>query len=139
MPVTDDERIRELLDVDVIAVIGCSTTPGKAAHDVPAYLQRRGYRVIPVNPFADEVLGEPAYDELAAVPETIDLVDVFRPAEEVPGIVESVRARHADRGDAGVLWLQLGISHDEAAAAESDGILVVQDRCLKVEHGRLAR
>ena len=138
MPVTDDDRLRQLLDVDTIAVIGCSTTPGKAAHDVPAYLQRQGYRIVPVNPFADEVLGQPAYGELSAVPDEIALVDVFRPSEEVPAIVEAVRERHAERGDADVLWLQLGIRNDDAVAdAEADGIDVVQDRCLKVEHRRL--
>ncbi|WP_418283067.1 CoA-binding protein [Halorubrum sp. DTA98] len=138
MPVTDDDRLRELLSVDTIAVIGCSTTPGKAAHDVPAYLQRQGYRVIPVNPFADEVLGEPAYDALADVPDEVDLVDVFRPSEEVSEIASAVRNRHADRGDAGTLWLQLGIRDDDAAAeTEAAGIAVVQDRCLKVEHRRL--
>lgn len=138
MPVTDDDRLRQLLDVDTIAVIGCSTTPGKAAHDVPAYLQQQGYHVLPVNPFASEVLGEPAYDTLADVSDDVDLVDVFRPSEEIPGIVDAVRDRHADRGDAGTLWLQLGIRDDDAAAAaEADGIDVVQDRCLKVEHRRL--
>ena len=138
MPVTDDDRLRRLLDVDTIAVIGCSTTPGKAAHDVPAYLQRQGYRVIPVNPSADEVLDEPAYDDLSAVPDEVDLVDVFRPSEEVPDIVDAVRTRHDERGDAGILWLQLGIRNDDAvAAAEADGIAAVQDRCLKVEHRRL--
>ncbi|TKX61599.1 CoA-binding protein [Halorubrum sp. ASP1] len=138
MPITDDAGLDRLLDAETIAVVGCSTTPGKAAHDVPAYLQRQGYEVIPVNPFADEVLGERAYDAVGEVEESIDLVDVFRPSEEVPDIVEAVRERHAGRGDAGALWLQLGISHDEAAAAaESDGIDVVQDHCLKVEHGRL--
>ncbi|OYR69250.1 CoA-binding protein [Halorubrum ezzemoulense] len=138
MPVTDDAGLDRLLDAETIAVVGCSTTPGKAAHDVPAYLQDRGYRVIPVNPFADEVLGEPAYDAVGDVEEEIDIVDVFRPSEEVPEIAEAVRERHASRGDAGTLWLQLEISHDEAAAAaEEDGIDVVQDRCLKVEHGRL--
>jgi len=84
MPITDDEGLDRLLDADTVAVIGCSTTPGKAAHDVPAYLQRHGYRVIPVNPFADEVLGEPAYDELADVEADVDLVNVFRPSEEIP-------------------------------------------------------
>lgn len=138
MPITDDAGLDRLLDAETIAVVGCSTTPGKAAHDVPAYLQRHGYRVIPVNPYADEVLGEPAYDDLAEVAESIDLVDVFRPSEEVPEVVEAVRARHGTRGDAGAVWLQLGIAHDEAAAAaETDGIDVVQDRCIKVEHGRL--
>ncbi|MFO8115247.1 MAG: CoA-binding protein [Halorubrum sp.] len=138
MPVTDDEGLDRLLDADTIAVIGCSTTPGKAAHDVPAYLQRHGYRIIPVNPFADEVLDEPAFDALADVEAEIDLVNVFRPSEEVPEIIETVRERHAERGDAGAAWLQLGISHDEAAAAaEADGIEVVQDKCMKVEHSRL--
>ncbi|GAB3694234.1 CoA-binding protein [Halorubrum pallidum] len=138
MPITDDDALDRVFDADTIAVVGCSTTPGKAAHDVPAYLQRRGYRVIPVNPYADEVLGETAYDALADVEVEIDVVDVFRPSEEVPDVVTAVRDRHATRGDAGTLWLQLGISHDEAAAeAESDGIDVVQDRCMKVEHERL--
>lgn len=138
MPVTDDKGLDRLLDAETIAVIGCSTTAGKAAHDVPAYLQRQGYRVIPVNPFADEVLGEPAYDELAEVEEDVDLVNVFRPSEEVPEILDAVRERYANRGDAAAAWLQLGISHDDAAAAaEADGIEVVQDRCIKVEHGRL--
>lgn len=138
MPITDDDGLRDLLAADTIAVIGCSTTAGKAAHDVPAYLQRHGYRVIPVNPFADEILGERAYDSLAEVDEEVDLVDVFRPSEEVPEVVDAVIERHEERGDAGAVWLQLGISHDEAAArAEADGLRVVQDRCLKVEHGRL--
>ncbi|WP_144798958.1 CoA-binding protein [Halorubrum depositum] len=138
MPVTDDEELDRLLDADTIAVIGCSRTPGKAAHDVPAYLQRHGYRIVPVNPFADEVIGEPAFDALADVDAEIDLVNVFRPSETIPEVLEEVRERHAARGDAGAAWLQLGISHDEAAAAaEADGIEVVQDRCMKVEHGRL--
>lgn len=138
MPITDDDGLRDLLAADTIAVIGCSTTAGKAAHDVPAYLQRHGYRVIPVNPFADEILGERAYDSLAEVDEEVDLVDVFRPSEEVPEVVDAVIERHEERGDSGAVWLQLGISHDEAAArAEADGLRVVQDRCLKVEHGRL--
>jgi len=138
MLITDDEGLDRLLDAETIAVVGCSTTPGKAAHDVPEYLQDHGYRVIPVNPYADEILGEPAYDALGDVEETVDLVDVFRPSEEVPEILDAVRERHASRDDAGAAWLQLGISHDEAAAdAAADGIDVVQDRCIKVEHGRL--
>ncbi|MFC7186594.1 CoA-binding protein [Halorubrum yunnanense] len=138
MPVTDDQGLDRLLGAETIAVVGCSTTAGKAAHDVPAYLQRHGYRIVPVNPFADEVLGEPAFDALADVDAEIDLVNVFRPSEEVPEILEEVRERHAERSDAGAAWLQLGISHDEAAAAaEADGIEVVQNKCMKVEHGRL--
>ena len=138
MPICDDDGLDRLLDAETIAVVGCSTTPGKAAHDVPAYLRDRGYRVIPVNPFADAVFGEPAYDDVGDVEASIDLVDVFRPSAEIPEVVEAVRARHAAVGDAGALWLQLGIRHDEAVAlAEADGIDVVQDACLKVEHRRL--
>jgi predicted CoA-binding protein len=134
MPVDSDDALRDILDRDRIAVVGCSTSPGKAAHDVPQYLQRHGYEVIPVNPFADEVLGERAYDDLADVPDGVEIVDIFRPSEEVAGIVDAA----LDRDDCGVIWLQLGIRDDEAAArAESAGRQVVQDRCLKVEHGRL--
>jgi predicted CoA-binding protein len=129
--------IRTLLDVETIAVIGCSATPGKAAHDVPAYLQRQGYEIVPINPNHEEVLGRPAYDGLAEVTEDVDLVDVFRPTEEVSGIVDAVIERAERRGDVRGVWLQQGIRDDESAARARDaGLLVVQDRCLKVEHGR---
>lgn len=139
MPITDDDRLRDLLDADTIAVVGCSTTEGKAAHDVPRYLQAHGYRIVPINPFADEILGETAYDSLADVEPEIDLVDVFRPSEETPAVVEAVVDRHEARGDAGAVWLQLGIANDEAAElADAAGLDFVQDRCIKVDHGRLA-
>ncbi|MFC6785989.1 CoA-binding protein [Halobaculum halobium] len=138
MPVTDDDGLHELLSMDPVAVVGCSSTPGKAAHDIPAYLQERGYEVIPVNPYADEILGREAYDSLADVEEEIALVDVFRPSEEVSDIVDDVLARHEARGDVEGLWLQLGITDDEALArAEGAGLLTTQDRCMKVEHSRL--
>ncbi|WP_423751518.1 CoA-binding protein [Salinirarus marinus] len=138
MPVTSTEKLRELLKHRTVAVVGCSSTPGKAAHDVPAYLQENGFDVVPVNPYADEILGERAYDSLDDVEETIDIVDVFRPSEEVPDIVDQVLDRHDSRGDVDALWLQLGIRHDEAAArAEAAGLDVVQDRCLKVTHQQL--
>ncbi|AEN05977.1 CoA-binding protein [Halolamina sp.] len=138
MAITDDDGLRELLAADTIAVVGCSTTEGKAAHDIPAYMQNNGYRIIPVNPFADEILGERAYDSLADVEAEIDLVDVFRPSEETPGVVDDVIARHEERSDAGAVWLQLGIASDEAEQrAEAAGLQFVQDRCLKVEHRRL--
>ena len=138
MAITDDAGLRELLAADTIAVVGCSTTQGKAAHDIPAYLQNHGYRIIPINPFADEILGERAYDSLADVEEEIDLVDVFRPSEETPDVVDNVVARHEAEGDAGAVWLQLGIASDEAEdRAESAGLQFVQDKCLKVEHRRL--
>ncbi|WP_049982486.1 CoA-binding protein [Halorubrum sp. BV1] len=138
MPITNDTALDAVFDADTIAVVGCSTTSGKAAHEVPAYLKRHGYRVIPVNPFADEVLGETAYDAIGDIEAEIDVVDVFRPSDEVPEIAAAVRDRHAARGDVETMWLQLGISHDEAAAeTEAEGIDVVQDRCMKVEHERL--
>ena len=138
MPLTTDDELDALFDMETIAVVGCSTTPGKAAHDVPAYLQRQGYTVVPVNPFADEVLGKSAYDAINDVEEAIDIVDVFRPSDEVAGIVDAVLNRHADRGDVSAIWLQLGIHDDEAVSrAEAAGLDVVEDKCMKVEHGRL--
>ncbi|WP_410764737.1 CoA-binding protein [Haloferax sp. DFSO60] len=134
---TSAEEISSLLDVETIAVVGCSSSPGKPAHDVPAYLQRNGYRIIPVNPFSDEILGEKAYDSLADVEEDIDLVDVFRPSEEAGGVVDAVIERAESRGDVQGVWLQLGITDDEAGErAEKAGLKFVQDRCLKVEHAR---
>ncbi|MFB6117676.1 CoA-binding protein [Halosegnis sp.] len=135
MPVTDDDELRDVLAADTIAVVGCSTTPGKAAHGVPKYLQEHGYRIIPVNPTADEVLGERAYDSLADVQESVDLVDVFRPSEEVSGIVDEV----LKRDDVDTVWLQLNIRDDAAGErVEASGRQFVQDKCLKVEHERLA-
>jgi len=135
MPVEADEELREILQHETIAVVGCSTTPGKAAHDIPAYLRDAGYSIIPVNPYAEEVLGIEAVDSLADVEEPIDIVDVFRPSEEVPGIVDAV----LDREDVDAVWLQLGITDDAAGErVEASGRQFVQDKCLKVEHARLA-
>ena len=134
MPVQSDDELRDILTLDTIAVVGCSTTPGKAAHDIPKYLIDHGYNVIPVNPFTDEIFGREAYDSLADVPDEIDIVDVFRPSEEVPDIVDAA----LERDDVDVIWLQLGIRDDEATVrAQEAGTRVVQDKCLKVEHQRL--
>lgn len=134
MPVEADDDRREILRNETIAVVGCSTTPGKAAHDIPAYMQEQGYRIVPVNPFADEILGRAASDSLADVDEEIDIVDVFRPSDEVSDIVDEAIARD----DVAVVWTQLGVQDDDAAQrAEDAGLQVVQDTCLKVEHGRL--
>lgn len=134
MPVESDDQLREILESDTIAVVGCSTSPGKAAHDVPRYMLEHGYDVIPVNPFADEIFGREAYDSLRDVEEEIDLVDVFRPGDEAPSIVDEV----LERDDVSAVWLQLGITNDAAGdRVEESGRLFVQDRCLKVEHGRL--
>lgn len=131
-----DDAIRRILDATrTIAVVGLSSKPDRPSHDVAAYLQRAGYRIVPVNPRETEVLGEPAYATLRDIPADlpIDLVDVFRRAEETPEV-----AREAVAIGARTLWLQLGIANDEARAiAEDAGLTVIMDRCLKVDHRRL--
>ncbi|WP_276256319.1 CoA-binding protein [Halomontanus rarus] len=134
MPVETDTELRNVLEQKTVAVVGCSSTPGKDAHEIPKYLQAQGYEIVPVNPTADEVLGRPTYDSLSAVEEDIDIVDVFRPSAEVAGIVDEA----LERDDVAVIWLQLGIHDDEAVdRAETAGLRVVQDRCMKPEHRRL--
>ncbi|GCC10429.1 hypothetical protein IPdc08_00453 [archaeon] len=116
-----------------IAVVGCSTNPAKEAHKVPLYMKMQGYKIIPVNPFAEEILGEKAYKKLEDIPDEIDIVNVFRPGEETPGIAEEAIAKKAN-----VLWLQLGIFNKEAAEkAEKAGLKVIMNRCIKQEHERL--
>ena len=111
-----------------IAVVGASRDPGKAGGSVPFGLQRRGFRVIPINPFADELFGERAYRSLLDVPDKIDLVDVFRPAADAPEI-----ARQAVEVGAQALWLQLDIRSAEARRiAEAAGLDYVEDECTAV-------
>lgn len=118
---------------DTITVVGASNAPGKAAHSVPAYMQRLGWRIIPVNPREAEILGEPVYRTLDEIPEQIGLVDVFRPSEQTPDI-----ARQAVAAGASALWLQLGIASDEARRiAEDAGLSYVENRCLVIEQKRL--
>lgn len=121
---------RELLSrARRIAVVGCSASPGKDAHEVPRYLLDKGYDVLPVNPTAPEILGRKAYKTLADVPAPIDMVNVFRPAEEAPAI-----ARAAIDAGAKALWLQLGIRSPEARRiAEEAGLAYVEDRCIRTE------
>ncbi|ELY77124.1 CoA-binding protein [Natrinema gari] len=134
MPVESTAEIAEILEYETIAVVGCSSTPGKAAHDVPKYLLEHGYDVIPVNPYADEIFGREVVDSLADVDAAIDVVCIFRPSEEVSEIVDAA----LERDDVAVIWTQQGIRDDEAAArAEAEGRGVVQDRCMKVQHRRL--
>ncbi|MWG35830.1 CoA-binding protein [Halomarina oriensis] len=135
MAVQSNDQLRDILEsTETIAVVGCSTTAGKAAHDIPQYMLDRGYDVVPVNPHADEVFDRTAYDSLDEVTERVDMVDVFRPSEEVSGIVDAV----LERDDVDTVWCQLGITDDEAGErVEESGRQFVQDRCLKVEHGRL--
>lgn len=134
MPVDSDERIAAILEMQRVAVVGCSRTPGKAAHEIPRYLVEQGYEVIPVNPHAEEIFGLRSYELLEDVPGPVDIVDVFRPSDEVADVVDQA----IGRGDVRVVWLQLGIHDDEAVErAEAAGIQVVQDRCMKPEHRRL--
>ncbi|WP_440769537.1 CoA-binding protein [Natronorubrum sp. DTA28] len=136
MPVETPDELRRILEYDRVAVVGASTSHEKAAHIVPAYLQRHGYEIRPINPTATEIFGEQAADSLPDVASPIDIVEIFRPSEEVPEIV----AEALDRDDVKAIWMQAGIRNDEAArAAEAAGVDVVQDRCMKVEHGQLIR
>jgi uncharacterized protein len=118
MPVEDDDTLREILDLE----------------RVPAFLQRKGYEIVPVNPYAEAVFGRPAYASLSDVETSIDIVQIFRPSDEVDDIVDEV----LDRDDVRAVWMQLGISSDTATQrAERAGVEVVQDRCMKAEYGML--
>jgi predicted CoA-binding protein len=132
----DDLLLRIYRDARTIAMVGASPNWNRPSYFVMRYLQRKGYRVIPVNPRAVDapILGERVYPDLESVPVPIDVVDVFRRPEEVPAIVRSAAAIGAR-----VLWLQLGIRNDDAAtAAGLAGMTVVQDHCMKIEYGRLS-
>jgi uncharacterized protein len=130
------ERVPHILQhCRTIAVVGLSPQPQRDSHDVARYLQAHGYRIIPVNPNTTEVLGEKAYATLreAAQHEAIDLVNCFRNSADIPPIVDDAIAIGAR-----AVWMQLGIRHPAAAArAEAAGLLVVQDRCIKIDHRTL--
>ena len=131
----DTDRIVEqiLTTYDTITVVGASNAPEKAAHYVPAHMQEHGWRIVPVNPREDEILGERVYRSLAEIPGGVGLVDVFRPSAQTPDV-----ARQAVAAGATALWLQLGIASDEARRiAEDAGLLYVENRCLIVEQRRL--
>jgi uncharacterized protein len=116
-----------------IAVVGASADASKAAHRVPRYLQSQGYRILPVNPHGGEIFGEHVYRSLAEIDTPVDVVDVFRPAQEAPEI-----AREAIAIGAKVLWLQLGIVSEEAKQiAEAAGLIVVMNRCMGETHAQL--
>ncbi len=129
-----DEAIRDMLaDARTLAVVGASSNPSRPSHGVFGYLLRVGYHAIPVNPREREVAGVPAVARLADIGEPVDIVIVFRRAEETPPV-----AREAVAIGAKALWLQLGIVHEEAArVAEEGGLRVVMDLCSAVEHRRL--
>jgi predicted CoA-binding protein len=129
----DDTVERILTRYDTITVVGASRSPAKAAHTVPALMQRHGWRIIPVNPHAQSIFGWQAYPSLARVPGPVGLVNVFRPSGDAADV-----ARQAVSVGATALWLQLGITSAEARAiAEAAGLLYVEDRCLAIEQRRL--
>jgi predicted CoA-binding protein len=132
----DEELVRILRRTRTVAMVGASPNWNRPSYFVMKYLMRKGYRVIPVNPVASgqTILGEPVVDDLRAIDERIDVIDVFRRPDAVPAIAETA----IDLG-VPVLWLQLGVRHQAAVErARAAGLTVVQDRCMKIEYGRLS-
>ncbi len=131
MAVTDTDQIAEILkSAKTIAVVGVSDNPMRPSYGVAAYLQHHGYRIIPVNPSVDSVLGEKSYPSLLDVPDKIDIVDIFRRSENVPPIVDQ-----AIQLKVPAIWMQETVIHEESAKkAREQGIVVVMDRCILKEH-----
>lgn len=129
-----DESIRRiLLNAKTIAVVGLSSNPMRPSHGVSEYLQRCGYRIIPVNPQETDVLGEKSYASLRDIPEKVDIVDIFRRSDAVPPVVDDAIAIGA-----GTVWMQEGVVHEAAAQkARAAGLEVVMDLCILKEHRRL--
>lgn len=139
-----ENQMKDILEkTRTIAVVGLSKDPEKMSHIVSVYMQQHGYRIIPVNPFVDEVLGEKSFKSLLDIPietqRAIDIVDIFRKAEDTPPIVDQAIQLKAAVGRLSVVWMQLGIVNEQAAkAAIEAGLVVVMDKCLMIEHQRLA-
>jgi predicted CoA-binding protein len=133
IPMDDSEKLRRILrSARTIAVVGLSAQWHRPSYFAAKYMQDHGYRVIPVNPTYDSVLGEKCYKRLADIPEPVDIVDCFRKSEEIPALAEDAIAIGAK-----VLWMQLGVRNPEARRrAEAAGLDVVEDHCVKIEHGR---
>jgi len=129
----NDEEIKQILENNqVIAVVGLSPKPERASHQVAQYLQDHGYRIVPVRPKAKEILGEKAFASLKDIPFPVDIVDIFRQVEAIPGIVDEA----IDIG-AKVVWMQLGLAENQSACrAREAGLQVVMDKCMKIEHSR---
>ena len=128
-----DEQIKKFYSLKNVAVVGMSKNPEKAAHYVPKYLLEKGFKIIPVNPTTNEILGIKCYSTLLDIPMTIDIVDVFRPTEQVKAVIEE-----AIKIKPTVIWLQEGIHNPDAESlAQKAGIEVVFNRCMLAEHQRL--
>jgi predicted CoA-binding protein len=139
-----DEIRKILTECRIIAVVGLSREPEKESYQVAAYMKKHGYRIVPVNPFADKVLGEKSYKSIleisADLQKEIDVVDVFRRAEDVPPIVEQAVNLREMHGKPCVAWMQLGIVNEKAAAvARKADLTVIMDKCMMQEHKRLFR
>jgi len=130
------EQVAEILRRSrTIAVVGISHKEDRDSNKVARYLKEHGYRVIPVNPKYKEVMGEPCYPNLEAVPEHIDVVDIFRNVDAIPRIVDEAIEVKAD-----CVWMQLGLAHDEAAEkARKAGLNVIMNKCMKIEHACLMK
>ena len=129
----EQEIVDILKESKTIAVVGMSKNPEKTAHRIPKYLKEVGYRVIPVNPTAEEILGEKSYKSLEEIPEQVDVVDVFRPSEFTPEVVKS-----AVKLNPKLIWLQLGISNEQSKTiAKDSSIPYVENKCLMVEHRKI--
>lgn len=130
---SDQELLRLLTNATVVAMVGASANPDKPSHGIMRQLQKAGYRVIPVNPREAEVLGERSYASLLDVPERVDIVDVFRRAEDTPSIADEAVTIGAK-----ALWLQTGIVNEDAAArAQTGGLVVIMNACIGATHSRL--
>ena len=128
-----DEEIRKILSLTNVAVVGMSKNPQKAAHYVPKYLSENGFNIIPINPTASEILDRKCYSNVNEIENSVDIVDVFRPSDQVLPVVEEAIKKKPQ-----VIWLQEGIHHFEAEElALSVGIDVVFNRCMLAEHQRL--
>src|SRR6185436_16558693 len=129
----DIDKLRRILrNSHTIAVVGLSANWYRPSYFAAKYMQEHGYRVIPVNPMYDEILGEKCYKSVRDIPEKVDIVDCFRKSAEIPAIAEDAIAIGAK-----VLWMQLGVHNSQARArAEAAGLEVVENRCVKIEHGR---
>ncbi|MER3407777.1 MAG: CoA-binding protein [Nitrososphaera sp.] len=129
-----DDELRDFYKMKNIAVVGMSKTEGKAANYVPKYLMEQGYNVIPVNPTAPEIMGKKSYPNVSSVPDQIDIVDVFRPSDDVLAVVQDAVKKPGIK----VVWMQLGIYNEQAEKlAREKGIKVVYNRCMLEEHQRL--
>ena len=130
---TDEEIKNILLKYKNVAVVGMSREEGKDSHEIPKYLMNKGYNIIPVNPNADSIMNKKSYPSISDVPENVDIIDIFRPSSKVLPVVQAAISKNPK-----VIWMQEGISNDEAKKlAESKGITVIFNRCMMKEHVRL--